>query len=383
MQMNYFRCLILPLLVAALTVLNAAVQSATFATGLFSPLRLLFTPRGSLLVSEGGLQAPNTGRVSILDRQGIRRTLLEGLPSGPAHFTNPYGPTGMALDGRTLYLVNGEGDVMAGVPPNYGINLNGPSSPIVVSVLKIRFSAQLDQIMSGFRLTLDHHLQLFDGFNLDLRNETGDRATFELLTTFRPIIRDPAGISTVIVRESNPYGLVLDAANRTLYLTDASRDSVMKIDTVTGRSQLVARFPPVQRQTPGGTMLADNVPNGICMYRDQLLVSFLTGAPFPAGEGTVKSVDPATGSTGNVIVGLTGVSDVLCNSARQGIGRIFTLEALPVPFGRLRLYDDRDPGGRTLASNLVFPTGMAQDPVTGDIFIALFFSGQIVRVQAP
>src|SRR5262245_1101734 len=226
--------LVLPLL-AAITVSNAAAQSTRFATGLQSPLRLLFTPRGSLLVSEGGLQAPNTGRVSILDRQGIRRTLLEGLPSGPAHFTNPYGPTGMGLDGRTLYVLNGEGDVMAGVPPNYGINLNGPSSPIVVSVLKIRFSAQLDQIMSGFSLTPTHHLQLFDGFDLELSNETGDRATLELLTTFRPIIRDPAGISHVIVRESNPYGVVLDG-NKTLYLTDASRDSVIKVDTVTGRS---------------------------------------------------------------------------------------------------------------------------------------------------
>jgi hypothetical protein len=372
--------LVLPLL-AAITVSNAAAQSTRFATGLQSPLRLLFTPRGSLLVSEGGLQAPNTGRVSILDRQGIRRTLLEGLPSGPAHFVNPYGPTGMALDGRTLYLVNGEGDVMAGVPPNYGINLNGPSSPIVDSVLKIRFSAQLDQIMSGFSLTPTHHLQLFDGFDLELRNETGDRATIELLTAFRPIIRDPAGISHVIVRESNPYGMVLDG-NKTLYLTDASRDSVIKVDTVTGRSQLVARFPPHQRQTPGGTLLVDNVPNGICMYGDQLLVSFLTAGPFPDGEGTIKSVDPSTGSTGNVIVGLTGVTDVLCNPARQGIGRIFTLEAFPVPSGRLRLYDDRDPAGRTLASNLGFPTGMAQDPVTGDIFIALFFRGEIVRVPA-
>jgi hypothetical protein len=82
--MNCFRCLILPLLVAALTVLNAPAQSTVFATGLQTPIRLLFTPRGSLLVSEGGPfpATANTGRVSILDRSGNRRTLLEGLPPG-------------------------------------------------------------------------------------------------------------------------------------------------------------------------------------------------------------------------------------------------------------------------------------------------------------
>jgi hypothetical protein len=101
---------------------------------------------------------------------------------------------------------------------------------------------------------------------------------------------------------------------------------------------------------------------------------------FPPGEGSIKSVHPATGAVGNVITSLTAVSDVLCSY----VGRIFTLEALqgPGPSGRLRLYDDRTPSGRTLASNLVFPTGMAQDPMSGDIFIALYFAGQIVRVQA-
>jgi len=98
--------------------LSAAAQSPqVFAVGLQRPNRLLFTPQGSLLVSEGGIATPNTGRVSILDPGGNRRTLLEGLPSGPAHPSNPFGPTSMALDGSTLYLLLGEGDVMAGIAP--------------------------------------------------------------------------------------------------------------------------------------------------------------------------------------------------------------------------------------------------------------------------
>jgi hypothetical protein len=59
------------LLVVLFTAAGAAAQTiSTFASGLKSPIRLLFTPQGSLLVSEGGPAPaiPNTGRVSILDR---------------------------------------------------------------------------------------------------------------------------------------------------------------------------------------------------------------------------------------------------------------------------------------------------------------------------
>jgi hypothetical protein len=77
------------LLVALVTAPGAVAQTvSTFGSGLQSPIRLLFTPQGSLLVSEGGPVPviPNTGRVSILDRSANRRTLIDGLPSGPAAF---------------------------------------------------------------------------------------------------------------------------------------------------------------------------------------------------------------------------------------------------------------------------------------------------------
>src|SRR5215204_6090155 len=53
----------------------------TFATGLLGPCKIIQTPPGNFLVAEGGIELPNNGRVSIVDQQGQRRTLLEGLPS--------------------------------------------------------------------------------------------------------------------------------------------------------------------------------------------------------------------------------------------------------------------------------------------------------------
>src|ERR1700694_5768648 len=93
------------LLCLEMTPCALAQNFTVFAENLQWPLRLTFTPQGNLLVSEGGLPEENTGRVSILNRAGIQRSLLEGLPSGPAHFANPYGPTSIAVDGSTLYVL--------------------------------------------------------------------------------------------------------------------------------------------------------------------------------------------------------------------------------------------------------------------------------------
>src|SRR5689334_6130623 len=78
------------------------------------PAKLTLTPLGNLLVAEVGTAtaAPNTGRVSIVDPDGTRRTLIDGLPSAPTNAANtPSGPSGLFLSGRTLYVTIGEGDV--------------------------------------------------------------------------------------------------------------------------------------------------------------------------------------------------------------------------------------------------------------------------------
>jgi hypothetical protein len=290
-----------------------------------------------------------------------------------------------------MYLVIGEGDQMLGTPPNYGLNPRGPSSPIFSSVLTLRFSTDIDSVSAPLTLTQDDQYALLEFLDVELQNTAGQKVTISTLTQLRPAIRNltPAA-PYLIVRESNPYGAVLDRGNQNLYLTDASRDSVYRIDTKTGRRELLVRFPPFQRQTGTETTVVDNVPNGICFNGDELLVSFLSASRFPPGEGRVLSVDTRDGTVRPFIVGLTAVIDVGCSARRNGDSRFYTLEwtrdfaNLAVPSGRLRVWDD--PAGRTLVDNLVLPTGMATDPITGDIFIAEPFpltGARITRVPAP
>src|SRR6185369_13867787 len=89
---------------------------STFATGLLAPSKIIQTPRGNFIVAEAGPPVVNHGRVSIVDQQGYRRTLLDGLPSARTFVGDYNGTTGVYLQGRTLYVLNGQGDVTLAGP---------------------------------------------------------------------------------------------------------------------------------------------------------------------------------------------------------------------------------------------------------------------------
>src|SRR5690348_2655370 len=91
----------------------AWAQSATvLATGLQNPIKIVLSARGNLLVAENGTTA-NSGRISIVDRSGKRRTLIDGLPSGLSSPNNdPDGVTSMVARRSVLYIVIGEGDTI-------------------------------------------------------------------------------------------------------------------------------------------------------------------------------------------------------------------------------------------------------------------------------
>ena len=89
---------------------QTAATSTVFATGLRGPGKIITSPKGNLLVSEAG-SGLNSGRISILDLSGNRRTLLDGLPAGFAPPNNDLsGPSGLAMRGRTLFVLIGAGD---------------------------------------------------------------------------------------------------------------------------------------------------------------------------------------------------------------------------------------------------------------------------------
>jgi hypothetical protein len=365
----------------------AAAQD-TFAEGLQYPQRLVFTALGNLLVSEGGTAEVNTGRVSLITRQGTRRSLLEGLPAAPGQNIPAFGPTGMGLDQRTLYLLIGEGNVMIGPP--FVMNPDGPASPIFSSVLKIQFSADVDTIASPFQLTMVDHWTLVDGYDVEARNATGDRATIQLLTSFRSPVRNVLG-GTARARPADPYGAWLDAAHDTLYIADASSETLVQVNTVTGRYRAMTRFQPDERSTLNGIQFVDNVPTALCPIGDSFLVSFLSAGPFPPGASSVRLWSPSNGGwsrVSSVVRDLTMTSDLLClPGGTVNAPRLITVEYtitppanLTTPAGRIQFVNGAEK--RVLARDLLLPTGVAQDPVSGDLFVATL-PGKIVRVRFP
>src|SRR5262245_23150688 len=151
----------IPSLIITLLLLGSRITAqspAVLATGLKAPEKIIFTPGGKLLVAEGG-NGPNTGRVSLLDRCGNRLTLLDALPAGLSAPNNePDGVTALALRGRTLYLLIGEGDSLRRGPvAGSAIPNPNPSSPLLSSVLVVEFSTEVERSAGGFTLAPADH----------------------------------------------------------------------------------------------------------------------------------------------------------------------------------------------------------------------------------
>jgi hypothetical protein len=363
-----------------------AQQTSVFATGLQLPYKLAVTPAGTLLVSEAG-GPPNAGRISLISRAGARQSLLEGLPSGLSNSPDltPIGPTGLAYRNRVLYISVGEGDSVRNgtTPGSLILNPAGVSSPLFHSVLRVRFDADLEGLQSPFVLKKEQHGTLADGYEVTLTNTDGRKATMDVLADFPPVTSDP----NTIYRHEDPFGLSLDQSGQFLYLAEAGQNALFRINAETGRTQVVTRFAPLPNPTKVGPPVIDSVPTATLVLGDQVLVTQLSGFPFLPGFGSVRAVDLTTKATGPWITGLNSAIDIALRITSGGDYQFFVLgfssnmTATPPGPGQLLLYDS--PVGRVIADQLVSPTGMVVDPLTGDIFVAELGPGRITRVQVP
>ena len=163
-----------------------AQTPSVFTTGLVNPAKIIPGPGGTLLVSEAG-RASNTGRVSIVTSAGARRSLLEALPSGAATEGNEDGPTGIYLDGDTLYIAIGEGDqLVAGATQGANQpNPKGPASPILTTILKVVPSQPVNLITAPFTLRATDHTPLADGLTVTLEIGANATAAVSVLAEFR------------------------------------------------------------------------------------------------------------------------------------------------------------------------------------------------------
>lgn len=373
----------LVLMLASISTSAQTAITSVFASGLRAPTKIILTPSGNLMVAEAG-NGPNTGRISILDLSGNRRTLIDGLPSALAPPNNdPSGPSGLAFRGRTLYVVIGAGDeTMSGPIPGTDVPNPNPSSQFFSSVLSIRLSPDAEATTQGFTMTSANQDALLSPGFMKLTDALGNKAIVEVLTNFPNFTADfPNGT----VRPSNPFGVVV--RNEKLYVVDASQNSVFEVDSDTGATRTFYTFPARPNPTPIGPPFIDTVPDSIRLIGKSLLIPTLTGFPFPPGTAEVRKIRLVNGANEPFIKGLSSAVDVLPATAANGQDQFFTLEfstnMLANAPGQLSRFDQNGGGQVVLASNLTTPTSLAQDTASGDLFITEIFTGLIKRVHIP
>jgi dienelactone hydrolase len=206
------------------------------------PSKIIQTPRGNFIVAEGGPEVPNHDRVSIVDQDGNRHTLLDGLASARTFVGDFNGTTGVYLKGRTLFILNGQGDVTLPGPVQGTERANPtPASPIFSSVLAVHFGAAMEETTTGVVLTLVDHQALKDGQTLIRDDAEGHRVVIELVADFPDYAPEPRPNFADNVRHSHPYGVV--GQGRFLYIVDAGFNIVRKLDLVTGEHETLGDKP--------------------------------------------------------------------------------------------------------------------------------------------
>ncbi len=363
--------------------ISAAVTDMAAAVDLLRPAKLIQTPQGNLLVAEVGTaaSAPNSGRVSIVDPAGNRRTLIEGLPSAPTNAANtPSGPSGLFLDGRTLYVAIGEGNpTLPGPVPRTEIPNPTPASPIFSSVLAVHFSAAVERNTTGVALDLDDHYALWAGQKVVRHDTRGRKITIELIVDFPDYVSEPLPFLATNVRHSHPYGVVADCDY--LYVVDGGYNVVHKADIDSGLFATLLSFPTTPNPTTFGPPMIENVPTSIRWERDHLLVTILSGFPFVAGLSEVRAIDPDTGDNATLIGGLTSAIDVLPITVFNFTFGYLTLEYSQAQLagapGRLQLFDRWGNPLAILADDLVTPSSMVLDRRSFDVVVASISLGTL------
>jgi hypothetical protein len=372
---------------------QAYAQTCTqYATGLEFPLAITKSNQDNLIVSESGTGTSNTGRISVVDSHGNRRTLLAGLPSGLSDVGDPDGPGGLFLRGRTLYVAIGAGDVgvlgrNAAGAVVFGSDVPNPagaSSPLFSSILAIHFSADVENTAEALTLSLADQQAIASGRRVTL-SSGNDRVAIELVANFPDYVSLPHPQVVGNVQLSNPFGIV--AVGDRLYVTDGGRNRVWEVDIPTGQIATLAEFPNIPNPFfPAlGPPTSQAVPTGIAYSDGQLLVTLFRGNPFAPGTSTVEAIDLLTGDHAALIGGLKtaigvipvssrGDTDYLVLQYSSGTGPFF-----PGP-GLVLQFEEPTDAPALLANCLSFPGAMVRDKKTGTLYVVESKSGRIVSI---
>jgi hypothetical protein len=252
--------------------------------------------------------------------------------------------------------------------------------------LELTLPADFEEPMSEFTLSANDQTTLANGGIVMLMNTEGKMLTIRLVVNLPDYKHEHRpGQPLNAVRPSNVFGVEVGGSN--LYVVDASFNLVYLVSILTGKFEILATFPNKPNPLPFGPPFYEAVPNSVHLVGDKLLVSILTGFPFPQGGAEVFAVDTESGAMESLINGLTAAIDVLPMPIPGDNDLFFVLEFSanmlgdPSPPGRLKLFNSTSAAPVALSEALISPTGIARDPETGDIFVTEIFPGRIIKIS--
>lgn len=369
--------------------LSVNAQTVTVvATGLKRPTKVIFSEQGNVLIAEAGT-GMRDGRISVFNPlTGMRRTLLDGLPSAVGRFNIAQGPSGLVMHGRTLYITIGEGNptVACNAPCEQVPNPNGADSPIFSSILALTFSAQTEMTTNGFALVPGDDLALKYGHELTLQSG-GDEMMIRMIADFPDVAHSPRDGAPQNVDASNPFGIELFSNH--FYVADGGMNKVWQVGFNHGDIQTLVTFPTIITSS-GGRVEA--VPTSVRVFNNQLLVALFrdgAGSSLGAGLGEIRLVNPQTGSDAPFFAGLTSAIDVLPVQTKENPDYFYVLQfgVFAPPNGpglmpaRLLRFDA--PATPPVSSFVLpnFATSMTRDAETGDLYMTRTGAGTIIRIR--
>jgi hypothetical protein len=332
---------------------GAVSEPEIVAEGLNNPYKMSFGPDGSLYVAEGGLGDPEelncveaegpegpsnaclglTGSVTRVDLlTGTTQQVATGLPSVAekgSEGNGAGGPVDVAVDGLNLYVVIGQGG-----PPE-GRDAFGDDGAGLGTVMEVNLL-------------------------LDQASVFADLADFE--ATEDPDADQPG----VEGPDTNPFAIEVNPDGG-FWAVDAGGNDVLSIaDDGTVSLEAVLPFettaaPPFLSLPPGTMIPYQPVPTSITNGAAGLLVTQLTGFPFPVGASNVFELDPVTDELSVLEPGFTNVVD----AAQGPDGSVYVLEFSNE--GLLNVPEDAAPTSRLIQ---IRPDGTRKVLLQDELFLS-------------
>lgn len=280
-----------------------------------------------------------TSRISAISRDGIRSTVVDGLPSSQAASSLVSGVAGVTIAGGRLFALIGGAGCSHGVAGTV-------NEVIAVKSGHTRRVSNLSAYMAANPVA-----------NPDDNPATGD---------FEP--------------DGTWYSFV--AVGRTLYAVEPNTQDLVRI----GANGRVSRVVDFSRFFPGNSDWRG--PTAITFRDSWLYVGTLTPFPITPGKAQVFRVNPRTGA---FTVFADGLSTIL-GLTFDKTGALYVLEmndapGFPSP-GNGKVIRIKGASRTTIASGLSLPTALAFGP-DGNLYVSvngLGFppgAGQIVRISLP